>query len=186
MITVAADLLFMGVLILLVFLLFRGGRKRKTSPLLETRASEQGRSTRADEPFELHVSRDLGEMVKALSIKTNPIDRHFLFKSIVEETYKKRKVPEMRKIFREVGEKHLLEFENLVQPLKNRFNGTLPRVPTFQYLATVLSEDGEYEYAIEVCKTALGYGLHDNTKSGFEGRIKRIARLRRKQIPMKS
>ena len=178
--TVASDVFFIGVLVLLLFLILWGGRKRKKNQGPGPPVPQQGLSTKADETCEADTAGDLGQMLEAVSTITNPIDRHYLFKSIVEETYKKRKDPEMRKIFKEIGEKHISEFENLIHPLKERFKGTLPRVETFQYLATVLSEDGDYEYAIEICKTALRYGLHDNTKTGFKGRIMRIESKRRK------
>ncbi|MFU8815520.1 MAG: hypothetical protein ACNA7W_09250 [Pseudomonadales bacterium] len=50
----------------------------------------------------------------------------------------------------------------------------LPRVPTFQKYATLLTEDGEYGTAIEVCRRAISFGLEDGTKAGYEGRIARI------------
>jgi len=35
-------------------------------------------------------------------------------------------------------------------------------------------EEGEFDRAIEVCKIALSFYLHDVPQSGFDGRIKRI------------
>jgi hypothetical protein len=179
--TVASDVFFIGVLILILLMILWGGRKRKKNQGPEpSPLPQQILSTKADEARKADTADDLGQMLEALSTIANPIDRHYLFKSIVEQTYKKRKNPEMRKIFREIGEKHISEFENLIPPLKERFKGTLPRVETFQYLAMVLTEDGDYDYAIEICKAALRYGLHDNTKTGFGGRIRRIESKRKK------
>ena len=70
---------------------------------------------------------------------------------------------------------------SLALALKEDMGGTLPRVTTFQHYATVLTEDGEYEKAISICEKALEYGLHDNTKSGFEGRIERIKKKAKTQ-----
>jgi len=56
--------------------------------------------------------------------------------------------------------------------------GTLPRVSTFQHLATVFTEDREYEVAIQVCESAIAFEISDGTKGGFHGRI---AKIRRKQ-----
>jgi len=133
-----------------------------------------GQAVKADEAFEASSSRDLNRMLKAVSTDTNPIDRHFLLQTIVDETYKKRKDQEMRRICKEIGEKHLSEFPSIAQPLKKEFENIFPRVTTFQHLATVYSEDGNYDRAIDICKIALSYDLHDNTQSGFEGRIERI------------
>ena len=122
------------------------------------------------------VPTELNRMLKDLSKETNPIDRHFLLQSIVGETYKRRKDTEMRKICNEIGIKHLSEFKDLAPFLKKEFGGILPRVTTFQYLSTLLSEDGDYDRAIKICKMAISYGLKDGTKGGFEGRVKKSKR----------
>jgi hypothetical protein len=121
---------------------------------------------------------ELNRILKDLSKKTNPIDRHFLLQSIVGETYKRRKDTEMRKICNKIGVKHLSEFKDLAPFLKKEFGGVLPRVTTFQYLSTLLSEDGDYDRAIKICKMAISYGLKDGTSAGFEGRIKKIEKKR--------
>lgn len=137
-----------------------------------------GHHTKADKVFEAWSAGDLDKMLKAMSIKSNPIDRHFLLQTIVEITYKRRKEPEIRRICREISEKHISEFATLARALKQDMGGVLPRVPTFQHFATLLTEDGDYEYAIKVCNTAINYGLHDGTQSGFEGRIEKIEKKR--------
>lgn len=142
----------------------------------ETYIHRMGRHVRADKVFEAWNSGDLSNMLKAVSIKTNPVDRHFLLQTIVEITYKERKEPEMRRTCREIAENHILEFAALAPALKQDMGGDLPRVSTFQHFAVLLTEDGDYEYAIKVCNTAINYGLHDGTRSGFEGRIEKIKR----------
>lgn len=137
-----------------------------------------GQELEVDEAIEAMESGDLNRMLKAVSVKTNPIDRHFLLQTIVGHTYSKRKDPEMRKICKEIGEKHLSEFKDLETPLKHEFDGELPRVSTFQELSTVYTEDGNYDRAIEICKMALSYDLHDRTQGGFDARIKRIEKKR--------
>lgn len=136
--------------------------------------SRQGEFVPADEAFQAWTSGDLNEMLRVASTKTNPIDRHFLLQSIVDATYKLRKEDKYRKLCIEYAEKHLQEFPTIAPALKEDMNGDLPRVTTFQYYATVLAEDGNFDKAIAVCEEALKYGLHDNTQSGFEGRIERI------------
>lgn len=69
---------------------------------------------------------------------------------------------------------HVTEFPEIAPALKRDMGGVLPRVSTFQHLATVLTETGEFAGAIRVRELAIEYGLQDNTKSGFEGRIERI------------
>lgn len=130
----------------------------------------------ADEAYEARLSGDLKRMIAALTIRTNPIDRHFLLLNIVTAAYKRRGEPEMRDLCRQVASLHLSEFGEILPALKLWIGGGdfLPWVPTFQHLATVLTEDGEREAAIKVCEQALSHGLRDGTKGGFEGRINRI------------
>ncbi|MFO7911047.1 MAG: hypothetical protein R6V15_02680 [Desulfotignum sp.] len=54
-------------------------------------------------------------------------------------------------------------------------------IPVFKMLDIMLEEDGAYDQAVEVCRTALDNGLEDGTKTGFEGRIQRI--LKKKESP---
>jgi hypothetical protein len=122
-------------------------------------------------------SRDgatISEMLRQLEAERRPVDRHFLMLGIVESSYRDRlRDPEMRDLCERVGLQHVAEFPAFAPALREEF-GMLPRVPTFQLLATVLSERGEFTRAIDICETALSLGLHDNTVSGFEGRIDRI------------
>lgn len=119
-------------------------------------------------------------MEKAVDLPTNSIDRHFLLLQICKQTYGGRSNPEMRSKFLAYARLHLREFASLAPALKRDFGGTLPRVSTFQNLATVLTEDGAFEEAVSVCEAALAHGLHDGTVSGFEGRIARIRRQQEK------
>ena len=127
-----------------------------------------------DDVFRAWTSGDLDKMLKAANIKTNLLDRHHLLQSIVAETYKLRKDEKYRSLCIDFSEKHLEEFPSILIALKEDLPDMLPRVTTFQNYATILTEDGEFEKAIEVCKKAISYGLNDGTQSGYEGRIERI------------
>jgi len=117
-------------------------------------------------------------MLGVVDCRTDLVTRHFLLQEIVRHTYKHRADPEMRSLCRKYSELHLAEFPMIAAPLRGMIGGFLPRVLTFQNYATVLTEDGEYEKAIEVCQRAISYGLDkdlsDGTKSGYRGRIARI------------
>jgi hypothetical protein len=134
----------------------------------------EGRPVPADEVFEAWTSGDLKRMVSALSLPTNPVDRHFLLMGVCQQAYRLRSAERaMRDLARRVGLQHIQEFEALRKPLV-RDLGVLPRVPTFQNLPTLLAEDGEYQLAIEVCERAIGFGLSDGTKGGFPARMARL------------
>ncbi|MGP4846186.1 hypothetical protein ACTXGQ_18810 [Marinobacter sp. 1Y8] len=134
-----------------------------------------GQLTPTDSAFDAWTSRDLEKMVSELETKTTLVDRHFLLMTIVDEAYKLRKNDtEMRALCQKVSEMHLAEFSKIRPALEKSLGGVLPRVPTFQKYATLLTEQDEFDRAVEVCEIALSFGLHDGTKSGFEGRIARI------------
>ncbi|WP_372872698.1 hypothetical protein [Shewanella sp.] len=50
----------------------------------------------------------------------------------------------------------------------------------FMQLATLQTDNGEFNSAIELCRQALEHGLSDGTVTGFEGRIARIEKARDK------
>jgi hypothetical protein len=147
-----------------------GGKSAKT-------IIREGRSKPADAAFDAWTSGNVQHMIKALSLKTNPIDRHFLLMNLFQKAHRLRNAkPEMRALARRVGLQHVNEFGTLRAPLV-RDLGFVPRVPTFQNLATLLSEDGELEAAIDVCEKAIEWGLSDGTQGDFDARIDRLRKL---------
>ena len=141
---------------------------------------QYGKLKKADAVFDAWTSCDLSAMLSQLSVKTNLVDRHFLLMNIVKETYRNRQDPKMRETLLQIAQIHIDEFSK-IKPALIRSTGCLPSVPTFQKYATVLTEDGNYNKAIEVCKLALKYGLHDGSKGGFEARITNIQKKREKE-----
>lgn len=99
---------------------------------------------------------------------------HFAYLNIINQTYNRRGDQVTRALFTKLAIEHVEMFRAIRAPLMKQCYGKLPHVPTFQYLATVYAEDGEYNKAIEVCEKAISFGLSDWTKSGYEGRIERI------------
>ncbi|MCX5734990.1 MAG: hypothetical protein NTW68_11780 [candidate division NC10 bacterium] len=142
-----------------------------------------GKTAPADEAWLAWMSADLDRMLGALNTRTNPIDRHFLLMAIVERTYKQRSDPQMAQTCARVAELHLAEFPQIAPALQKEFDGNLPHVGTFQRYATLLTEHGEFEKAINVCRIALSFGLKDDTLSGFEGRIERIRKKQPRTLP---
>jgi len=131
----------------------------------------------ADEVFDAWTSGHLPRMLRALRLKTNLVDRHFLLMNIVSLAYKRRDDAETRRLCREVGLLHVQEFAVIAPALKQEMCGILPRVPTFETLAKLFAEEGEYQLAIQICEEALAFDLRDGTKGDYSGRI---ARLRKK------
>lgn len=136
------------------------------------------------------ISSDFNRMMKQLYKKGSLVDTHFLYLQLIDQTYARRKEPEMRALFMKLAFEHIEQFDYIKKALlkdfklrevelgrfedKNGLSARFPHVPTFQHLATVYTEDKEYEKAIEVCEKAITFGLSDWTKSGYQGRIERI------------
>jgi len=136
--------------------------------------SRMGTFVNADEAFEAWTSGDLRRMLAARSLPTNPIDRHFLLQGIVKEAYRRRVDPEMRRICIETGLMHLEEFGTIAPALQKDMGGSLPRVPSFAWLATAMAEAGRVEDAVRVCEEAARFGADDGTQSGYRGRGERL------------
>lgn len=137
----------------------------------------RGRSVPTDEAYEARAAGDLERMRNALDLPTDWIDRHFLLLTLIGEAYRLRSDTAMATECARLSETHLGEFAQISPELLQEF-GTMPRVPTFQNYATLLTEQGDFDRAVWVCELAKHYGLDDGTKSGFDGRI---ARIRKKQ-----
>jgi hypothetical protein len=127
-----------------------------------------------DEAFHAWTSRDVKRMLAAVGARTNPIDRHFLLLGIVRESYRLRANREIRETCLTFARRHVAEFPALMPSVVRNLGGIVPRVPTYAWLATLLTEDGECDEAIEVCRAAQRLGLEDGTKTGFAGRVARI------------
>lgn len=127
-----------------------------------------------DEVYFALLSNDLNEMLSVSDLYTTPKNRHHLLQCIVTETYKMRKEEKFKNICINFSEKHLEEFSVIAPNLINKYNTTLPRVSTFQYYSTLLTELKEFEKAIHVCEIAISFGLDDGTKGGYESRIEKI------------
>ena len=140
------------------------------------REAENGQ---ADNVIEVWTSANHTKMLSQLDQKTTPVDRHFQLMNIINKTYQHRDNPKDREIFYKVSKTHIDEFPHLI-PALQRFFEVLPRVPTFQQYSTVLTEDGRFDEAILICQNAIEFGLHDGTKTGFEGRIERIKKKQEK------
>jgi hypothetical protein len=130
------------------------------------------------EAREKEFPNELKRMINDLSKISEPVKKHFQFQNIVDQTYHRRKNPEIRKVCKDIGLKHISAFDDIAPHLKKEFSGTLPQIITFKHLPTILSEDGDHDQAIGICKKAISYKLKDGTKGGFQARIKRIEKKR--------
>jgi hypothetical protein len=144
----------------------------------EREFTDEERERGIDEVYFAILSNDLNKMLDVTELATLPKHRHHLLQSIVTESYKLRKEDKYKNICLKFSKKHLEEFPVIAPNLINEYNTTLPRVSTFQYYSTLLSELEEYDEAIKTCEMAISFGLDDGTKGGYNGRIEKINKKR--------
>jgi len=99
-----------------------------------------GALVESDERRKALNSGDLDRMLKQLYKKGDPVDTHFLYLQLIGQAYSRRNEPEMRALFKKLANEHVEKFDSIREQLIKEI-GILPRVPTFQYLATVYTED---------------------------------------------
>lgn len=131
----------------------------------------------ADKVYLAWASNDIDTMLAAIDIKSNPLDRHYLLLNIVNLSYSKREIEYYKEIAIKTAELHISEIKPILDYF-NKYEHCIPSIPTFQQYATILTEIGEYDKAINICKKALELGLHDGTQGNYDGRIKRIEKKR--------
>ena len=123
-------------------------------------------------------------LLKALEADDdNPIDRHFVYNSLIELYYK------MRNEEKDALEKCInfcrSDIEILPEFLsfyKKRY-GEIPECPSIERLAIIHEKRGEYQEAIDLCKRAIELGLETSwdsynarygTNKGYKARIRKL------------
>lgn len=104
----------------------------------------------------------------------NLLDAHYFWQNAAECYYKQRDERDdaiSRTI--EMCQTDIDMFPKYSKPMKKEF-GDIPRITTFSRLIIVYEKLGRIDDAIKVCKLALKYKLKDNTKGGYEERLKKL------------
>lgn len=110
-------------------------------------------------------------LLEALRRSKDAIDTHFVYNDLIDFYYRQR---ETKADALELCEKYCwLDVELAPKVLECDWLKDA-RLPSFQRLAIIYEKRGQYDKAIEICERALALGLNDGTKTGFEGRIKRL------------
>ncbi|MCC5878480.1 MAG: hypothetical protein JJU03_01090 [Idiomarina sp.] len=126
------------------------------------------------------VPPEVQTQAAALEETDDPLARHRLYQQVVEQCYRGREDKAFRFALLHYAQAHIAEFGDISGPLKKQNGGKLPQVATFKHYAAVLTDAGQYDEAIAVCQQALSYDLKDGTKTGYQGRIERIEKLKAK------
>ncbi|MFH1152995.1 MAG: hypothetical protein V1793_04180 [Pseudomonadota bacterium] len=160
---------------------FHQGRRSQVSEEFAVAAASTGAddvngdggeaSTRAGDTVAVETRASTG----SLETESDPWERHVIYTRSIEAAYRNRKADQSdhdRAI--DLSEGYIKEFPDLRQAVLNRLKDKAKVVSAFKLLAIILEEDGDYDRAEAVCRTAIANGIEDGTKSGFEGRIERI------------
>jgi hypothetical protein len=111
----------------------------------------------------------------SLDSLTDPLERHRLYTRLVETAYRNRRNSEEDlDTAMTLSRKYVDEFESLKPAVFDSMGEGDKIVPVFRMLAIMLEEAGAYDQAVNICRQALAHGIEDGTRTGFEGRIKRL------------
>lgn len=125
------------------------------------------------------ASGEYRQELERLKKSNRVLSKHFLYLQLIDMAYSRREDPAMRNLLKKLAVAHIAAFDPIRKKFLQKYD-ILPRVPTFQYLATAYTEEEKYEKAIDVCEKAIAFGLHDGTKSDYAGRIERIKKKAQK------
>jgi len=162
-----ASALFVGVLIWL-------SGKAKKPKARQARKPEAPEVSRQERLRDAIGSGDLQKMEEILPELVSPLDRHELLSAVIKKTYALRSQPAMRARLYEFGQVYIGEFDRMAPLLQKSSQGRPVEAPAIKSLAIALEEDRKFDAAIDLCRKALAWGLDDGTKTGYEGRIRRI------------
>jgi hypothetical protein len=121
-------------------------------------------------------SYDLDRMVRALSLPTHAVTRYYLLASLLEQSYTRRTFPYWRRTCLAVGQMLIDEFPGLRAAVRRELDGMEPSHPAVERMATILTEDGDYDAAVRLCDAAISRGDTDGAVGHYLARIDWIRR----------
>lgn len=159
-----------------VYFYLKGRKKNEPGEVKDEPTEKTSEKSRAPDPEmeNLHTS---AEMLKALKNIKAPWERHLGYIRCIDPAYKKRALDQkMRDLSKDLAQAYVTEFSELREAVFEKLGEDPKEVIIFKQLAILFEEDQEYENAIEVCRNAISLDLSDGTKTGYEGRMKRLGK----------
>ncbi len=150
---------------------YRRNRKRRIN-------ARQGGISAKERVQQALMSGNVDYMISALDKTQDPILRDALLGQIIAEYYRERSDTDAKEAFYRYAHQHVEEIPNMLAELEKNGQERPERIETLRMIAIAMEQDGRYDEAIGMCEKALSFGLQNGTKTGFEGRIDRIARKR--------
>jgi|GEM_PF-3483107 hypothetical protein len=145
----------------------------------DTKASD-AHETRAGEPDTSASDIDAPDSTPqqpedSLERVTDPGERHRLYTRQIETAYRNRRnTEEDLNTAMTLSLRYVKEFDSLKPAVLDTMEEGDRVVPVFRMLAIMLEEAGAYDQAVDICRQAQAHGIEDGTRTGFEGRIRRL------------
>ena len=111
---------------------------------------------------------------KALEYNKDPESLHFIYNNLIKLYYKQRDDEKFLNKCIEICKKDIELYEDKLIKMDTDVINEDTKIPSFQRLAIIYENKGEYKKAIDICKKAIKYNLRDTSKAGFEGRLERL------------
>jgi hypothetical protein len=140
------------------------------------------KSLAASSPTKIKAAKEAGRSGAPAELQgvKEPLERYHLYARKMEAAYKNRKTPKNRQQLLAQGRQFYDELEKILPALRAEM-GPVPDVLPLKWMAITLEEDGRIEEALSISQKAKKWKLGDGTKTGFEGRILRLERKRKKE-----
>jgi hypothetical protein len=130
------------------------------------------------ESSDLHKAPDstpLQQENHFLDTVTDSGERHRLYTRLIETAYRNRRESEEDlNTAMTLSTQYVDEFDSLKQAVVETMEEGDRIVPVFRMLAIMLEDARAYDQAVDICRQAQAHGIEDGTRTGFEGRIKRL------------
>jgi hypothetical protein len=155
--------------------LYRRGKRAAGAQTAPQQPREAGKAQGPPDPVAAALAaEDLDQLRAAADLAATPLEQHLVLSKIIALAYRQREDPSLRAVLLEYGRRYLALFPELFPTLKAELGENVHQIPVFKQMAIALGEDGDYDGAVAVCRTALDYDMDDGTRTGFEGRIARL------------
>lgn len=102
-----------------------------------------------------------------------PIDMHYVYLTLQKYYYAKREKGANLKRCQNILEKDMAIYPEFKKAYLKEHDYFV-NYPAFKQMAIILEKQGKFEEAIQVCNRAIELGVECDTKSGFEGRKKKL------------
>jgi hypothetical protein len=159
--------------------LYRRGKRAAGAQTAPGRHRAAGKAQAPPDPVAAALaSEDLDRLTGVVDQAATPLEQHLVLSRIIALAYRQREDPSLRAVLLENGRRYLALFPELFPALKAELGENVHQIPVFKQMAIALSEGGDYDAAIAVCRNALDYDMDDGTRTGFAGRIGRIQKKR--------